>query len=300
MTNFQLTPIQKVASDYYNGKLAKAFSSPVFEKLHRGFTGIPNLNDLLNQLDKAPDTSPPSVIAIPPTIDQNIYQNLLDLQLLTSYINVVSLGLMYEIKPQGWNITDPKEATDFTRSFANSSFKVITQGLAGILNIQTQLASTVRESVTLGQAHSIILNELFGSFGFPDSTIKQLDSILTRTTKKLYDLSIDFRTQSETLDFAVLLFYFEEVMGINYKIPYMRLFYLSVDQSSWRASVKIGKSSASVERFSFNMNYTDTRLTMNSELLREYRPAMEAYIKDRVGDNLQKIQELTQPSIVDR
>jgi hypothetical protein len=298
MTNFQIIPIEQVVSNYFIGQLAEVYGSRDLAKTYKSTFSIPNLDDFLDGIEPAPETNPPGTAAVPPSITPEVYQQLLDLQLLHSYVSVVSLDLIRPQFPSGWRITDPYQAVIYQRAKADASLKVMNEGLSGILNLQQSVLQKMEEYTTTMGVHSLLLNELFGSFGFPDSTMKQLDSILINIVKRLDQLSISFKSTNEYLNFLVIVYYFEDVMGIDFKIPMMRLFYLNIEQQSWIASVKIGKTTGSLEKFQFRMNYFDYRSSLNSQILTKYRPAMEKYITDAVGNNLARIQQLTQPSVV--
>jgi hypothetical protein len=298
MTNFQIIPIEQVVSNYFIGQLAEVYSSRDLAKTYKSTFSIPDLDEFLNEIEQAPETNPPAVIVVPPNITPEVYQQLQDFLLLHLYISVVSLDLIRPQFPAGWRITDPYQAVIYQRAKADASLKVMNEGLSGILNFKQSVLQGMEEYTTTMGVHSLLLNELFGSFKFPESTMKQLDGILINIVKRLDELSISFKTESEYLNFLVIVYYFKDVMGIDFKIPMMRLFYLNVEQDSWIASVKIGKTSGSLEKFQFKMNYFDYTTSVNSQILTKYRPAMEKYITDAVGNNLARIQQLTQPCIV--
>ncbi|MFN6536685.1 MAG: hypothetical protein RM021_009955 [Nostoc sp. EkiNYC01] len=247
MSTFQIIPIQQIASDYFIDELSKLYKpQPPIEEYRHKFS-IPNLDDLLKEIEQAPETNPPSVVAPPPQIDYNLYKQLQDLQLLHSYISVVSLGLVQQVLPPRWSINDPYQAVFYQRTMGDAAFQVMSQGLSGILNLQQSVLHTLEQKTTTAEIHTTLLEELFSSFGFPPSTKAQLDSIMTNIVKGLQSLSLTFETKTEYLNFLVIFYYFEEVMGTDFKIPMLRLFTLNVSQESWLASVRIGKSSGSIE-----------------------------------------------------
>jgi hypothetical protein len=298
MTNFQIIPIEQVVSNYFTDQLAEVYGSRNLAKTYKSTFSIPDLDEFLNEIEQAPETNPPGVIVVPPRITPEVFQQVEDFLLLHLYISVVSLGLIRPQFPAGWRITDPYQAVIYQRAKADASLRVMNEGLSGILNLKQSVLKKIEEYTTTMGVHSLLLNELFGSFGLPDSTMKQLDGILINIVKRLDQLSISFKDTNEYLNFLVIVYYFEEVMGLNVKVPMVRLFYLNVEQESWSASVKIGKTTGSIEKFQFKMNYFDYRSSLNSEQLSKYRPAIKAYMQDAVGNNLKRIQDLTQPCIV--
>lgn len=253
---------------------------------------VTGLMDILNSTKIAPATT--SIVEVPSSIDSMDYQNLMDITLLDAYISVASALVMYKANPSGWDITDPKGASSFTKTLTNSRNKVMTQGLSGFLSIQESANQHFTKNTTAGDLHFDFLTKIFAGFAFPPATIKQLDSILSAIVGKLTALSFSYENTSETLDHMISYYYFEKVPGMDLKIPQMRLFYLRVDQKSWKLA--IGKSS--VTKFDFSMNYIDTKASMNLSQMNRGRDIIQKYITEMTNQSLEDVKKLVQPSAI--
>lgn len=252
-----------------------------------------SLADMLKtEATQAPAST--SVAAVPPAISAQEMQSLNDILLLNTYVSVASMRYLYQINPKGWDITDKAQAADFTRQAANAKFRILTDGMGGFLSLNTSSARSMSKSVTSADLHFEFLSELFAGFDFPPAAMAELDSILTSVTKTLGELKMSWSDQSQTLDHMIFVFYFEEVAGLNYKLPRMRLFYLHIDQSSWEAAV--GKSS--VKHFQFNMNYADNVYMMDPNSVESQRDAIQKLITKLTNQSLEAIDALTSPKVV--
>jgi hypothetical protein len=243
--------------------------------------------DVINLAQQAPATT--SVLAVPPDISQNDLQNLQDISLLDTYVSVNSASYIYKLNPDGFDITKPKEAADFNRALANSRFRVLTQGLAGLLSLSSSTQKTFSTTTTAGKLHLEFLGEIFKSFGFPPAALTQLDSILTNIVKQLSNIEFSWSEQGEGLTYVIATYYFEEVQGLpGARVPKIRLFFLEIDQRSWKLA--IGKSS--VQQFKFNMNYVDYQYTMSLSQVPTMREKIKAYITSATQQQLETIQNL--------
>jgi hypothetical protein len=246
---------------------------------------------------KASKAAPSSteIAAVPSTIDAGDQQHLDDILLLNSYVSVASMRYLYKIHPNGWDITEPAQAADFTRAVANAKFKILTQGLGSFLTLDTTSARSFHESTTSADLHLSFLTTLFSGFGFPKKTMLELDGVLTSVNQTLSDLRLSWSDQTSTLDHMVFLYYFDEVEGLTIKLPKLRLFFLHIDQASWTAT--IGKSS--VSHFDFNMNFDDNIFNMNPAQVELYRDQIQKLIADMTQESFDDINTLLTPVAVD-
>lgn len=252
-----------------------------------------SMADRLKQMKSAhPSTS---VAAIPSSVSDDDLQHLNDILLLDSYVSVASAQLLYKRNPKGWDITDPGQAADFVRQAANAKFEVINKGLSGFLSLDTSSAREMDKSVTSMDLHFEFLNELFSGFGFPEASMKELDSVLTNVTKSLDSLKMSWSDENESLDHLVFTYYFDKIAGLDAKLPRLRLFFLHIDQHSWTAS--IGKSS--VEHFSFRMNYMDNIYVMNSDQVAKNRDEIQALLESMTKMQLDDVQSMLSPKAID-
>jgi len=250
------------------------------------------LSDLLKKQTAVPSST--SIAAVPTNISQLDMQNLNDVLLLNSYISVASCRYLYNINPKGWDITDPAQASDFARASANAKFKILTDGLGSFLSLDTSSARNFHEETTSADLHLSFLTTLFGGFGFPASTMSELDGVLTSVNKTLDDLRLSWSDQSSTLDHLVFVYSFQPVPGLDMKLPQMRLFFLHIDQSSWTASC--GKNS--ITHFEFNMNFDDNIFNMNPQQVESNVTEIQDLISTMTGQSFAAIQDLTSPKAV--
>lgn len=252
-----------------------------------------SLDDLLRQeTGEAPAST--GVAVTPPTITREELQHLKDILLLNSYASVASMRYLYQKHPEDWDLTDPKQAAQFTRMAANAKFRILTDGMGSFLSLETQTSRSMHKEVTSADLHFEFLGELFQGFNFPPTAMAQLDSILTSVVKQLGSLQMSWSDESETLDHVISVFYFDDIAGVDYKLPRLRLFYLHIDQRSWELS--IGKSS--VRKFEFNMNFADNVFMMDPTQVQEKRADIQALIEKMTDMSLDAVDKLVAPKAV--
>ena len=262
--------------------------------------GTPSSTDLdaiLNNAVKAPGTT--SIATAPNTPDTAMYQMLGQVQTLDSYISLLTAFCIYNEHPQPYDITKPDQASAFTRAMAKWRNYVITGGgvkaMAGYLPVTSIVSQSYSKQVTSADLHLEFLSELFGGFAFPEATMTELDSILTKVVAQLGSLKVSFESESATLDHFLTYYYFATVPGTGGKgqppamyVAKVRTFFLHIDQATWKASV--GKSS--VQHFKFNMNYFDMDTTMNSALVANDMSAINSSIQKLTGKTADQINKL--------
>ncbi len=256
-----------------------------------------DLNDILNNAVQAPGTT--SITTVPNTPDTMMYQLLGQVQTLDSYISLLTAYCVYNEHPAPYDISKPADASAFTRAMAKWRNYVTTGGnvkaLAGYLPVSSIVTQSYSKEVTSLDLHLEFLSELFGSFSFPEATIKQLDGILTKVVAQLGNLKVSFESENATLDQFLTFYYFSTVAGTGGKnqppamyVAKVRTFYLQINQKSWK--VAVGKSS--VARFQFNMNYFDMDTTMNSGLVASDMSAINSSIQTLTGQTAAQLNKL--------
>ncbi|QMS92393.1 hypothetical protein HUN01_34170 [Nostoc edaphicum CCNP1411] len=305
MTNFENLTINQLINSFNNSQLAKAFSSSVFtentgNKLPKPIYDL-HLQNFLDNHSKAQEATPKTIIVVPPTsnITTDIYNNLLAIQLLNNVIFVETLAEIYRNNPNGWDIGVPQEASDYIISFSNAKLRVITNQLQDIISFNQGIASNIDQSLTSREVHNLLLDKVFGSFGFPPSTMNQLDNILTNIANKFSSLNLQFKTESDTLDFLVVIYYFEPILGIDLALPYMNFSYIRINQKSWKELVRIGKVGVSIERLNFQMSYFSQKGLMNLQKIKTNSEGLNTTISIRLGNKVKAILEEIQPSIIE-
>jgi hypothetical protein len=220
-----------------------------------GVSASPDPNNLYDLLEQSHDSSlaGTSIAAVPTDMNQSEAQALQHVMLLNTFVNCAAMRSVCQAKPDGWDIGDPSEAAQLVRTSANSIFRVLSSGTAGLLVQTSSTAESMSKRTLAADLHMEFLSDIFKDFAFPAKTLKQLDGIMTNVVKQLGEIKLGFSSSSETLDHLLNVYYFEEVEGTKYKVPKLRLFYLHIDQSSWAASVL----KSTIEEFDFHMNYID-------------------------------------------
>ncbi|WCG81476.1 hypothetical protein [Pectobacterium sp. A5351] len=267
-----------------------------------GTPSTESLNDILNNAVKIPSTT--SVVTVPENkIDNTMLQMLSQVRTLESYISTLAAYCIYNEKPGGYDITDPKQAALFTQSMAKWRSYVISGGavkaMASYLPVSSVVSQSFQKQVTSAELHLEFLTQLFGGFGLPDRAMKELDSILTGVVNQLKSVNFSFESESSSVDHFLTYYYFDTVAGTGGSsgIPAMydckvRTMYLHIDQRSWKVS--IGKSS--VSKFAFNMNYFDMDTIMGN--VANDMQAINSAIKQLTGKTDVEISALMSPKAI--
>lgn len=273
-----------------------ALSFAVEDDSKTSSTKLMTLSDMLgagNGDGKAPATT--SIAAIPPDASSSafIMKQLQDIQLLSTFANVYAFDMLYKEHPKGFDITDPEQASQFTRGAASCLNKAITEGMGAFLTIKQSTNSAFNKETSSTSLHTEFLQELFKPFNFGEASLKQLDQVLTSVTSALKDIKVGSDSSSASIDHMIFVYYFEGVQGLpdTYKVAKLRVFFLHVDNSTWKWSISIGKNTISHETFKFNMNYTDIHFEMNSEMVEAKRDKILSLVESMAGAKLDAIAE---------
>jgi hypothetical protein len=250
----------------------------------------PSPDYITNIIKKAKEShSITKVLVVPSNPSQNDVQNLQDISLLDTYVSVYSAAYIYKLNPNGFDITKPDEAANFTKVLANGYFRVITEALQGIVSTESSMQHSFSATTTSDDLHLKLREELFGSFGFSSTGKNQLDGIIKNIVKGLGILKETCSEEPQTLDYLFSVYYFEESQHITgVRVPKIRLFYLHIDQSSWQAPV----GEFSQESFNFNMNYGNYKLAMSFAHMPAMRANIKAYVINITKQTFESIQNL--------
>jgi hypothetical protein len=117
---------------------------------------VPSLDDILGNATKAPGTT--TVVALPTTadgttVDMKYISMLKNIRTLESFASVYGATIMYKENPKGWDITDPKQASDFTRKLANMRNLMFTNYLSSFVTIESTTAQSFSKSTTSADLH---------------------------------------------------------------------------------------------------------------------------------------------------
>lgn len=277
--------------------IGQRFAAMAADPAPAGAPSTTDLNDILNNVVKAPGTT--SIATVPTTPDPPMYQMLGQVQTLDSYISLLTAFCIYNEHPTPYDITVPEQASAFVRATAKWRNFVITGGkvkaMAGYLPLGSIVTQNYSQQVTSADLHLEFLGELFKSFAFPEAAMLELDSILTKVVSKLGQVKLSFESQSDSLDHFLTYYYFSTIQGTGGKnqppamyVAKVRIFYLHIDQATWKLSV--GKST--VSQFKFNMNYYDMDTTMNSQLVSSDMTAINSTIATLTGKTATEVNAL--------
>jgi len=256
-----------------------------------------SLNDILNNAVDLPSTT--SIASVSEDPDYKMYQMLGQVQTLDSYISLLTAYSVYNEHPEPYDITNPKDASAFTKAMAKWRNYVITGGavkaMAGYLPVGSITTQTFSKKVLSADLHPEFLGVLFSAFGFPEAAMGELEGILQGVVSKLQNLKLSFAEETETLDHFLTYYYFSAVHGTGGEtgipamyVPKVRTFYLNIDQSSYKASV--GKSSANY--LNFNMTFYDMDTTMSPDLVAKDSAAIDSTIQQLTGQTAADVKKL--------
>lgn len=267
------------------------------EPVPAGTPSSTDLNDILNNAVKTPSTT--SIATVPETPDTAMYQMLSQVQTLDSYISLLSSLCIYNEHRDPYDITDPKQASQFTRAMAKWRNYVITGGgvkaMAGYLPVTSIADQSFSKTVVSADLHAELFTALFGAFALPEAAMTELESILTNVVGNIKELKLSFESQTDTLDHFLTYYYFAAVEGTGGEgqppamyVCKVRTFYLHISEASMK--VAVGKSS--VKGFQFNMNYYDMDTTMNSGLVSTDMTAINDAIGTFTGKSKEELNTL--------
>lgn len=252
-----------------------------------------DLNDLLNGVATAPGaTTVVTVPADPISGDAALIQNV---QILDSYIAVLTAIVMYKNHPDPYNLSDEQSAAQFVIDLANARNFIVTGGAVKAIPMYLPMGEastqTINKSTTSADLHVELLTALFGALGLPANVLTELDGILTNVSETLKNLQLSFSTQSQTLNHFVSFYHLVPVTGANPPVNQMNVefIYLQLDQSSWKASA--GKSS--VDHFTLNVSMTRTTATMSAGMVAANTSNIVNALMTLTSNDAQQIAEMT-------
>ncbi|OED42097.1 hypothetical protein AB833_08020 [Chromatiales bacterium (ex Bugula neritina AB1)] len=253
---------------------------------------IPTLDDLLKDSKKAPTNT--KIAVVPKQPNDSDLSSLRNIRLLEAYISASTSAILYKNNPKGWDIGNPAEAADFITKSADTQFRVITQGLPSVLNFGPAVSQSFNKQVTTADLHFEFLNGLFADFNFSKDILSELDGVLNKVRDSLEALKLSWSDQTQTLNHLVSFHYPVKVMNTELNDWKLRLFYLQVNQHSWRVSV--GKSS--IGKVDFKMNYFDYVSNFNDGQFERNQDTIQNYIDSLTKQGFEAIEKLTTPVAV--
>lgn len=242
------------------------------------------------------DTTGPATSNGQPTQDALAIYN--DMLTLSSLANVVSMKKVYDAHPAAYDITKPTDATAFIQAQVVNLNDTFTRQLGAYALPGETTAQHYQKDVLTADLHLEFLTKLFSSFAFPEAAMTKLDGVLTQVKDALANLKVGIESENQTLDHMIFTNYIEavDIAGVPEKVltGKIRMFYLKIDQASWKAT--IGKSS--VSKVNFKMDFFDTIFSINSNLVRSDISSITGLINKFTGQSFEEMSKLTSPTVI--
>jgi hypothetical protein len=227
-----------------------------------------DINTLLNNFGTAPGAS--TIVTVPSAPVSGDLALIQNVQTVDSYIAALTALVMYNNHPAPYNLSDKQDAAQFVIDLANTRNFVVTGGTVKAIPMYLPMGEATTQSfnksTTSAELHIDLLDALFGALGLPSAVLTELDGILTEIADALKNLELSFTRQTQTLNHFVSFYYLLPVPGTNPPINQMNVefIYIQLSQSSWEATVKVGKNSGTVSNFTLDMTTTRTTATMSA------------------------------------
>lgn len=252
------------------------------------------LSEVLKQLATNNTTVTPIVRLPdePAKLDINDLQNLEDISLLNSFASVAATSMIYE-KEKSFDFS-PEGMAKYSEQYMNNYFRVMTQGLSGLLSFEHTAENTFTNNFKPDSFHDEFLKELFEDFSLPETSLKQLDSILCQISGNLKGLQ-NTGIKSPT-DYCVVYYFFTPVIGLEtVRLPSLRMFNIHIDQEFVERSVSKNEKATD---FHFEMKYTDYQAKMDVSGMKYHRDQLREYVETLTKDSLKNIMSLVQPMAI--
>jgi hypothetical protein len=258
--------------------------------------GVPSpnaLNSMLNGVAAAPAAT--TVVTVPSAPASGDVALIQEVQVLDSYIAVLTAIVMYTKHPEPYDLSKPDQAAQFVVDLADARNYVVTGGEVKAIPMYLPLGQAttqhIEKSTTSAELHVELLTAMFAGFGLPEKTLTELDSILTEVANSLKALQLSFSSEKQTLNSFVSFYHLVPVEGSEPPVHEMQasFIYLQMSQSSWKASA--GKSS--VEHFSLDMLMTKSVGTMSAGIVAANSSTIINALKGLTEHDPTQISEMT-------
>ncbi|MEZ7197069.1 hypothetical protein [Pseudodesulfovibrio karagichevae] len=251
------------------------------------------LAQMLDDQSKAPGST--SIAAVDNNdITPDDWQHLQDILLLNSFINVYGMQKVYaDHGNKAYDISNKTEAAAFTQACASALNYVTTSAMGGFLNLRNQTAQSITKTYKRMEFHLDFLSDLFKAFSFPKATLIALDGVLKSVVESLK--KIEFNDQLKTVDHLLFMYTFEEVPGMDIKLPHLRLFYLKINTRTWQMSMH----KATVTEIDFQCNYMDEDWEMNPFQVAKQRDQIQSLLTKMSGLSMDELNNKLTPAVVD-
>lgn len=252
------------------------------------------LSELLKQLATNNTTVTP-IVRLPdePTkLDINDLQNLEDISLLNSFASVAATSMIYE-KEKTFDFS-PQGMAGYSEQYMNNYFRVMTQGLSGLLAFEMASENTFSNKFKPESFHDEFLTKLFEDLSLPETSLKQLDSILCQISSNLKGLQ-NTGVKSPT-EYCVIYYFFTPVIGLEtVRLPSLRMFKIHIEQEFVERSVSKHEKATD---FHFEMKYTDYQAKMDVSGMNNHRDQLRKYVEVLTKDSLDNVMSLVQPKAI--
>lgn len=228
----------------------------------------------------------------PAKLDINDLQNLEDIALLNSFASVAAASMIYK-KEKNFDFSH-EGMLKYSEQYMNNYFQVMTQGLSGLLSLEHTATNTFASDFKPESFHDEFLKKLFEDFSLPETSLKQLDSILCQISGILKGLQ-NTKGKMPT-DYCVVYYYFTPVIGLEtVRLPSLRMFNIHIEPEFVERSVSKHEK---VTDFHFEMKYTDYQAKMDVSGMKYHRDQLREYVETLTKDSLENIMSLVQPKAI--
>lgn len=238
-----------------------------------------------------------SIVKMPDEVAKleiNDLQNLEDISLLNSFASVAATSMIYnESEAKSFDFSNDG-MTAYQEKYMKNYFRVMTQGLSGILSFEQSSTNTFERDFEPNSFHNNLLEKLFESFSLPAISLKHLDSVLNEISACLS--SIKSTGKSVPSNYCVIYYFFTPVIGMEtIKIPSLRIFNIQIEQMFVERAISKREK---VNDFKFKMGYTDYQAKMDVSGMKSYRDNIRKYVETLTNLSLAEIMSIVQPAAI--
>jgi hypothetical protein len=192
--------------------------------------------------------------------------------------------------PQPYSITDPTEALIAFADQADAAWDAMMGPMAGFYTFDDIVKSQYDKTVSRADIHAEFFGTVFAGFGFADTMVAQLDTILKTFVDAMSGTSVEVSDQAQTFNHVLRVHAMDKVTLVEDPTnpviiynPVTTLVYLRVDVNSWKVS--IGKF-ASAEHVNFKFDYDVVRCSLNVDWFNQKKDTFDKMMEMVTEHNL--------------
>ena len=196
--------------------------------------------------------------------------------------------------PEPYKITVDSEALQAYADQADSAYNAMTGPLAGFYIFSEGALQTFRKRLDRAEFHVGFLEQIFKGFDLSDGALKGLDTILTNFASGVGQYRLDQNSEGKTINRVLKI---NTVPAVNisgdesdpqYVYPAITtLIYMRITAKAWKMAMSKWQGGGEVEHIDFEMNWTATKCTLNTDLYNTAKPKFDRIIDFVTGKNLE-------------